>query len=54
MPSETWIADRKMLTVWLMRVEAEAFAAACKAAGKRQSDVLREAVLIMLQNGRKP
>lgn len=48
-----WRREHPLITFRLPREERKAFAAACKAEGKKQSDVLRDAVRVMLHpNGK--
>lgn len=48
MPTKQWKKTRHMFTFWVTKKEAAAFRAACKAEGKRQTDVLRATVQILI------
>lgn len=49
MPTEAWVKERQLITFHLLKSEAAAFRRACKAAGKRQTDVLRETVQVLIE-----
>jgi hypothetical protein len=48
MPTKQWTKTRHMFTFWVTKEEAAAFQAACKAEDKSQTDVLRDAVLMLI------
>ncbi len=52
MPTKEWISERRQKTFWLTVAEDEAFKRACKAERKKQSDVLRETVLLLIGDER--
>lgn len=53
MPTKHWMEQRQLITFWLLKEEYERFVAACKSEDKLQAAVLREAVQLMIKDGRE-
>lgn len=48
MPTKSWMAERRQLTFWVTKDEAERFRTACEDEEKTQTQVLRETVQLLI------